>query len=61
VSEDFDALDTMFTLGTATHIDLVGDTFDRVLFSFLYGIGTDIPSTFGSRDTDAFGSGGGPS
>jgi hypothetical protein len=42
--------------------DLDRETFDSVLMStFLSDIIIDRPSTSGSRDTDASGSGGGPS
>jgi hypothetical protein len=60
--EDFDALDTMFTSGAATQVDLDGNTFDSdVLLAFIFGIGTGIPFTSSSRDIDASGYGGGPS
>jgi hypothetical protein len=62
VSQDFDALETMFTSGTAAKVDLDRETFDSVLFpTFLSDIGIYRPSTSSVRDTDVFGSGGGPS
>jgi hypothetical protein len=61
VSQDFDYLNTMFTLGIVAHLDR--ETFDNALFfTFIYDIvGLDKGSTYGSRDTNAFGSGGGSS
>jgi hypothetical protein len=64
VSQDFDALDTMFTSGTVAHLDdLDRETFDSALLSTFISdiVGLDRGSTSGSRDTDASGSGGGPS
>jgi hypothetical protein len=62
VSQNFDALDTMFISGTIAQVDLDRDTFDSVLLlAFLSDIGIDRPSTSGRRDIEAFGSGGGPS
>jgi hypothetical protein len=62
VSQAFDALDTMFTSGIVAQVDLDRETFDSVLMStFIFYIIIDRPSTFSSRDTNASGSGGGPS
>jgi hypothetical protein len=65
VSQDFDALNTMITLGIVhAHIhDIDIETLDSALFStFVYEIVVlDKGSTSGSRDIDTYGSGGGPS
>jgi hypothetical protein len=64
VSQDFDALDTMFTLGTTTHLhDIDRETFDSAILSTFISeiVVLDRVSTYGSRDIDASGSGGGPS
>jgi hypothetical protein len=63
VSQDFDALDTMLTLGTIAYVDdLDRESFDSALMStFIFDIIIDRPSTSSSRDTDASGFGGGPS
>jgi hypothetical protein len=54
----------MFTLGTIAHLDeLVRETFEHALLSTFISdiVGLDRGSTSGSKDTDASGSGGGPS
>jgi hypothetical protein len=64
VSQDFDALDTMFTSGTVAHLhDIDRETFDSALLSTFISeiVVLDRGSTSGSRDIDAPGSGGGPS
>jgi hypothetical protein len=64
VSQAIEALDTMFTSGTAAHLDDIDrKTFDSsLLLTFVSDIvGLDRGSTFGSRDIDASGSGFGPS
>jgi hypothetical protein len=65
VSQDFDALDTMITSGTVdAHIhDIDIETLDSALMPTFVSeiVVLDRGSTSGSRDTDAPGSGGGPS
>jgi len=63
MSQDFEALNTMFTSGTIAQVDdLDRETFDYVLMStFLSDVIIDRPSTSCSIDTDASSSGGGPS
>jgi hypothetical protein len=63
VSQYFDDLDTMFTLGTTAHRhDIDINTFDHaLLLTFISEIVVlERGSTYGSRDTNALGSGGGP-
>jgi hypothetical protein len=63
VSHAFDALNTLFTSDIAPHVDLDRETFYSVVLSTFISdiLGIDRPSTSGSRDTNAFGSSGGPS
>jgi hypothetical protein len=65
VSQDFDALDTMNTSGIVdAHLhDIDIEAFDSALMpTFVYEIVVlDRDSTYGSKDTDAPGSSGGPS
>jgi hypothetical protein len=64
VSKSFDSLDTMITLGIVAHLhDIDIEILDSALFlTFIYEIDVlDRGSTSGSSDTDAPGSGGGPS
>jgi hypothetical protein len=58
----FDALDTMFTLGSIAQVDLDRETFDSVLLSTFHSdIGIDRTSTSGSKETNASGFSDGPS
>jgi hypothetical protein len=64
VSQDFDALGTMITLGSVhAHLhDIDIETLDSAVFLTFFSkiVFLDRGSTFGRRDTDAHGSSGEP-